>query len=165
MNHREQVAYHEAAHVVISHLYGGGPTDNGIDINAESSVAGSFGNASVGLLEPDDSISTEDQQLDLIKNIAIICAGAASDAKILGITIDDAIEDQSSDFNAAWAAINSSRLVTSIEEGESVFDLGLKRAESLLADKGRWALVEKIALACIENGGNLSKMAIGKLLP
>ncbi len=50
-------------HVVISHIFGGGPrTEHGIDINAPSSMLGAFGNAGVQKLVHDPSLSELEQR-------------------------------------------------------------------------------------------------------
>ena len=172
MNYQERVAHHEAAHVVISHLYGGGPTLHGIDITVPSSAPGAFGNAGVGKLVHDQNQPEEDQRNDLLRNVAIICAGAACDARTLHRTLDMAIRMQPGDLAAAQAEIAQSPLIPSpglssqeeLYERELVLRSGLETAEHQLTRPEVWNLVEKVAKACLDNGGKLSKAEIEALL-
>lgn len=164
MDQREQVAHHEAAHVVVSALFGGGPTLHGIDIDAGTSVTGAFGNAGVGLLVIDDTQPEEEQRHLLVQNIAIICAGAAADAKITARKLNDALQRQPGDLSVAKAAIERSRLVTGNEEGDHVLQVGLEYAETLLDKSDIWDAVVRIAKACLANRGKLSKDEIEALL-
>jgi hypothetical protein len=172
MTYEEQVAHHEAAHVVISFLFGGGPTLHGIDITAPSSVPGAFGNAGVGKLIHDENQPEEDQRKDLLRNVAIICAGAACDARTLNRPLEIALEKQPGDLAAAQAEIAQSPLLPSPGlspkqeqlERECVLQSGLQTAQHHLARPEIWALVEKIAKACLNNGGKLSKEEIEALL-
>ncbi|WP_458439088.1 hypothetical protein [Methylorubrum extorquens] len=172
MTYDEQVAHHEAAHVVISHMFGGGPTGHGIDIHAPSSVIGAFGNAGVATLIHDLSLPVEEQRKDLVRNVAIICAGAASDARTKGCSIDQAIQAQPSDLRFARDMIDNSTLIPtdsrSVDdlkrERDAVLKVGLETAEHHVARPEVWALVEKIARACIANGGKISREEIEDLL-
>lgn len=164
MNYKEEVAHHEAAHVVMSHLFGGGPATNGININTASSVQGASGNAGVCLIVHDETLCLEDQHHNLIRNVAIICAGAAADARTTKVSIEEAMKAQPSDWAAAWAEINNSPLVTTSEEGAIVYDLGVQQADRALKIGSNWDLVEKIAKACVANNGMLSKSDIDDLL-
>jgi len=171
MTYQEGIAHHEAAHVVISYLYGGGPTLHGIDITAPSSVPGAFGNAGVGKLIHDQNHSEEDQRKDLLKNVAVICAGAACDALTLNRTLDMALKMQPGDLAAVRAEIAQSPLLPSPglspqeeqSERELVLRSGLETAQHQLARPEVWVLVEKVAKACLDNGGKLSKDEIEAL--
>lgn len=163
MDYRQRVAHHEAAHVVISAHFGGGPTLHGIDINAASSVSGAFGNAGVGLPDHDNTLPIEEQRFDLTKNIAIICAGAAADARTTNRNINDALQSQPGDLAVARAEIAKSPLVGA-DEDEDVLQAGLATAETLLAKPDFWDAVVKIAEACLANDGKLSKDEIEALL-
>jgi hypothetical protein len=172
MNCQERVAHHEAAHVVMSYLCGGGPTLHGIDITAPSSAPGAFGNAGVGKLIHDQNQPEEDQRKDLLRNVAIICAGAACDAQTLDQTLDMALQMQPGDLAAARAEIAQSPLLPSpglssqeeLDERELVLRSGLETAQHRLARPEVWNLVEKVARACLDNGGKLSKNEIEALL-
>lgn len=166
MNYREKVAHHEAAHVVVSARYGGGPMLHGIDINAASSVAGAFGNAGVGTLVHDDTLSLDQQQVDLMRNLIIICAGAGADARTNATDIRGAFGKQPGDHSAAVAAIVQSPLTTDPGQEEIDFLLGiaLDRTEEVLAEPHVWDMVERIAAACLSNDGRLSKAQIEEIL-
>lgn len=172
MEYREQVAHHEAAHVVISHIFGGGPTGHGIDLDAPTSVPGAFGNAGVATLIHDPDLPEKEQKIDLGRNVAIILAGAAADARTKGCAIDEALQSQPSDVRIARDTIARSPLIPTAgrdpaevqEEREIVFRIGLQLAEQRLARPDIWAQVETIATACLANGGKLSKQQIEQLL-
>lgn len=172
MDYREQVAHHEAAHVVVSHIFGGGPTGHGIDLDAPTSVAGAFGNAGVATLIHDPDLPEDEQRKDLGRNVAIILAGAAADARTKGCAIDEALQAQPSDVQIARDTIALSSLISTADrdpaevqkEREIVFQIGCQLAEQRLARPDVWALVEKIAKACLANGGKLSKQQIEDLL-
>ena len=172
MNYQEQVAHHEAAHVVMSYLYGGGPTLPGIDITTPSSEPVAFGNAGVGKLIHDQNQPEEEQRKDLLRNVAIICAGAACDSRVLNQALDMAVQMQPGDLAAAQAEIAQSPLLPSpglspqeeLDERELVLQSGLEAAQSELARLDVWSLVEKVAKACLGRGGKLSKNEIETLL-
>ncbi|WP_460448299.1 hypothetical protein [Alsobacter sp. SYSU BS001988] len=79
--------------------------EHGIDLNAPSSANDAFGHAGVLLIDDDDQLPLETQQWDLIRNFMVICAGAASDAKITGMEIGEALSRQVSDHNVALQAL------------------------------------------------------------
>ncbi|MCJ2115710.1 hypothetical protein MKK65_03730 [Methylobacterium sp. J-001] len=172
MNYREQVAHHEAAHVVISHIFRGGPTAHGIDINAPSSMIGAFGNAGVQKLVHDPALPKEEQRNDLIKNVAMTCAGAAADARTMNRPLTQALLMQLGDLKVAQTEIAQSPLIPTSGRSPSTVQVdrdealqaGLETAEHHLARPDIWALVEKIAKACLANGGKLSKEEIEDLL-
>lgn len=172
MDYREQVAHHEAAHVVISHIFGGGPTEHGIDINAPSSMLGAFGNAGVQKLVHDPSLPEQEQRNNLTKNVAITCAGAAADARTVNRSLKQALQMQPSDLRVAQAEIARSPLIQIAGRSPSAVQVdrndalqaGLDTAEHHVARPDVWALVEKIAKACLANSGKLSKEEIEKLL-
>lgn len=158
--------------MVISHRFGGGPTLHGIDITAPSSVDGAFGNAGVAKLLHDPNLPEEEQRKDLLANVAIICAGAACDARTLNQPLDVALQNQPSDLKAAQTEIEKSPLVPSAgsnpqeeqEEREFVLRSGLETAHAQLQHPEVWKLVEKVAMACLASGGKLSKDAIEAIL-
>ncbi len=140
---------------------------HGIDINVGSSVPDAFGNAGVGKLIHDNTLPEEEQRQDLLKNIAIVCAGAAADARTMNRNINDALENQPGDLAVAKAEIEQSPLLVGAESEELriVLQSGLGYAETLLAKPEIWDVVVKIAEACLANGGKLSKEEIEALLP
>ncbi|EIZ81893.1 hypothetical protein WYO_5481 [Methylobacterium sp. GXF4] len=172
MEYREQVAHHEAAHVVISHIFGGGPTGHGIDLDAPTSVAGAFGNAGVATLIHDPDLPEDEQRKNLGRNVAIILAGAVADTRTKGCAVDEALQAQPSDVRIAQDTIALSPLISTAdrdpaevqEERKIVFQVGLQLAEQRLARPDIWAQVVTIATACLANGGKLSKQQIEKLL-
>ncbi|WP_162145489.1 hypothetical protein [Sinorhizobium meliloti] len=139
---------------------------HGMDINVGSSVPGAFGNAGVGKLVHDYTFPEEEQRLDLLRNIAIICAGAAADARTMNRNINEALENQPGDLAVAKAELAASPLLAGAESEEINFVLqtGLANAERLLAEPDIWDAVVKIAQACLANDGKLSKEEIEALL-
>lgn len=103
--------------------------------------------------------------------MAIICAGAACDALTLNRTLDMALNMQPGDLAAARAEIAQSPLLPSPglspqeerSERELVLRSGLETAQHQLARLEVWVLVEKVAKACLDNGGKLSKDEIEAL--
>src|SRR4051794_22135660 len=100
MNYREQVAHHEAAHAIMGISLGPG-ISGGIDLDATTSVAGATGNIMASLFVPDATLPEEEQRRDLMRNLMIFCAGAASDARITGRSLADALKMQPGDQSAA----------------------------------------------------------------
>ena len=170
MNYDEQVAHHEAAHVVLSRHNGGGPSDVGIDLNRPSSVEDAFGSAGVKLLAHDPSQPEDVQMLDLIRNLSTILAGAASDALILGWSQEEALTRQPGDVGYARELIERSPLFASAAPGavaafsQKLIDRGFEAAQQLLTQANIWKRVESIAIATLANGGELSQLEIENLL-
>jgi hypothetical protein len=165
LDEKERVAHHEAAHVVIAVLYGIAPTMHGIDLNVPTSAPGAFGNAGVATFDYDASLPGQQQRLDLVRNLAIICAGAASDARILSRPLDEALRAQVSDHQAARGYLALSPLISSEAEADYILEIGLARAAKLLDDNENWLLVETIAKAALGNDGALSRDEIIGRLP
>lgn len=166
MNHREQVAHHEAAHAVLAICAGIG-VNGGIDLDASTSVDGAFGQAAVNLLVIDNSMSVAEQRQDLARNLKIICAGAASDARIKGITPLEALQAQPGDYGVALRHARSSAVVESEEEAQYVVnEVGLSHAVEALSRAEVWAAIERVAAAVIVSGGRLDQNqveAIGRI--
>jgi hypothetical protein len=164
MDDRTRVAYHEAAHAVLAYRLGGHVLEPGIDIDAPSSVTGAYGRAGVTVFAHDDRLDEREQQTAVKHSVAIMCAGAASDAKILGRNLPDALAHQPGDEKAARELLKSSPSVTSPEEIEVVLQGGLKYAARLLERSEIWKAIDAVAQACLKAGGNLSKVEIDRLL-
>lgn len=158
LTHREIVAHHEAAHSVIAVCCGPG-VSGGIDLNAATSVAGAFGNTKVYLFAPDASQPIGVQERDALRNAAIICAGAASDAKLHAIGLNQALVAQPGDH-----AFVHSHLATHpcVPAGDivSVVAVGLATADFHLAKAHVWDAVESVATACLSNGGTIDAATI-----
>src|SRR5438552_2718456 len=116
MQHRERIAHHEAAHVVMAWFWGAGVLDQGMDIDAPSSVEGAYGRAAVSLFLDDEGFDFEERARDLLRNLTIIFAGAASDAKIAGKSLNAAIDDQPGDKNVALHLLKHSTTVNTAGE-------------------------------------------------
>jgi hypothetical protein len=170
VEYRTQVAYHEAAHIVVSVAFRLEVPDRGIDLDSATSVEGAHGNALVNLIVDDPGLSQAERRNDLVRNLAIVCAGAASDARLLGRSLRDALRQQPSDESVALDLIRASPLLSSDEngspdtEGEFVLALGLETAESKLQSPSVWAAVETIAKAAVRAGGQLTRAEIQKNL-
>lgn len=163
MEHREQVAHHEAAHAVVA-LYLGMGVCGGIDLDAVTSMEGAFGNAAVNLFVADPSLPLEDQRLDLIRNLAVICAGAASDAKVKGETLENALEAQLGDRAVAIDHARAHPIVGSDEEAEHVvMKLGLPHAGTLVGKASVWDAIVRVAEAALSAGGKLDAAEVTAL--
>jgi hypothetical protein len=164
MTTRSQIAHHEAAHVVVASLYGLEVDDQGINLDAETSVAGARGNSGVKLI--DLTLSAEDDLItDLAQNMAIICAGAASDAKITGATPANALAHQPGDFSVAMEMAHTYPYLMSDANYPEAIKYGLLMAVDQLNKPDVWAVVESIAAACLEStDGRLSSADIEVLL-
>jgi hypothetical protein len=164
MNDRLKVAHHEAAHAVVAYTVGAG-IHAGIDLDTPSSVGGAFGCAAVNIFSPprEDEGLQEAQEI-LLSNIKIVCAGAASDAKILRRDIYKALDEQPGDKSFAEELLKNSPLIGSLEEAQFVLNKGLCLVEKMLQDPQIWGAVESIAQNCIKEKGRLSKIEIEKIL-
>jgi hypothetical protein len=157
----KRIAHHEAAHSVMAILYGAG-LSGGIDLTAPTSVPGSFGVSAVSLFEPDPSLSEAEQQLEVVRSLVIICAGAASDAKLEGLTLQQAIAGQPGDLGVAQ---EHAKLHPIVSDGEIdyVIDIALSRAAQVLDRAEVWDAVEAVASAALANDGKLDRIAIEEL--
>jgi hypothetical protein len=120
MDYSERVAYHEAAHAVLAHRLGAQVLQQGIDITAPSSVEGAYGKAAVSVFAHEDTLDETEQRRAVVHSLAIICAGAASDAKILGRALPEALAQQPGDENVARNFLKSNPLIETPEELEGL---------------------------------------------
>jgi hypothetical protein len=170
MDYREQVAHHEAAHAWTAHYYGAGLPEGGIDLDAGSSDEGASVHATVHLFNQNESLPVDEQMALLLTNLQIICAGAASDAKLKGIEPDEALRQQSGDEDVALKLLAQSPLIdkTDQSKAEKEIDLVLSVAVTEIArllDKPEtWSVVQKLARGVLDAGGKLSKLDIERLL-
>jgi len=160
MNYREKVAHHEAAHAVIA-LHVGFGISEGIDLDApSSSVDGAFGNVGAYTADYDPALPPEVQRDDLLRNLQVFCAGAASDARNSGVEPREALSKQPGDEDAAIGMLEASPLIGAKAENDHVLNLALQRVVTLLDRPEVWAKVERVARACLKAGGKLSKAEI-----
>lgn len=163
MNHIEQVAHHEAAHAVLAIHYGMG-LSGGIDLRAETSVDGAFGNVAVNLWQFDPTSSLEEQRRMLACNLAVVCAGASSDAKLKGISLGSALDAQPGDYKNAIEIARISGLADDENEVDYlVKDIGLVLASKDLAKREVWDAIVRVATATLKAGGKLSKEQVAAL--
>jgi hypothetical protein len=85
--------------------------------------------------------------------LAIICAGAASDAQILGRTLSEALAQQPGDENVARDFLNSNPLIETPEELEGLLMAALNYTAKLLDDPTIWNAIKEVAETCTKNGG------------
>jgi hypothetical protein len=155
MTHEQKVAHHEAAHVAVSRALGGSAQPEGIDLNAESSVPGAYGRAMASVF-PDNPTGTDIERREaLFDSLVAICAGAASDAKIEGISLREALERQPGDKSEALKLLDSSPLIEKPEEKIALLDRALERAADYLNSPIVGKAVEEIAQATLKAGGRL----------
>jgi len=163
MDYREQVAHHEAAHAVLAIRYNMG-ISGGIDLDAATSVDGAFGNAAVNLIVLDAELPIKEQRLDLARNLAVVCAGAASDARVKQIAPGDALDAQPGDYRFAVEAAMASSLVADPDEADYVVkEVGLSHAVAEIAKPDVWAVISRVAAAVLDAGGRLSQADIEAL--
>ena len=167
---RTRVAMHEAAHVVVATVLGTGAAKEGIDLNAESSVRGAYGNAAVQKYLITDADDLDTQKNLLVRNVAMMLAGPACDARTLGRSLDEAMAKQPGDVATAKSEI--ARLPAargmSVEQIDTmtgmVMDAALETAVSVLSKPTHWATVERVAQASLANNGILSQEQIQDLV-
>ncbi len=163
MNDREKVAHHEAAHAVLAIRAGFG-VSGGIDLDAPTSVAGAYGNAAIALLELDETLPEDEQRRDLARNLAIICAGAAADAKTGGIDPSDTLLAQPGDYNLAVRHAAESSIVGGDAEARAVvMNVALPIAVRVVDRADVWAAIERVAAAVLNAGGRLDRDKIESL--
>jgi hypothetical protein len=163
MNNREKVARHEAAHAVLAIRAGFG-VSGGIDLDAPTSVEGAYGNAAVSLVELDGTLSEDEQRTDLVRNLAVICAGAAADAKSAGVEPADALRAQPGDYALALRHAAESSIVEShTEAAEVVMNVALPIAVCIVNRADVWAAIERVAAAVLAAGGQLDRDQIESL--
>lgn len=163
MDDRRRVAHNEAAYAVLS-LPAGLGVIGGIDLDASTSIEGAFGQAAVALLVLDPTLPEREQQTDLGRNLSAICAGAASDARILGIDPEAALIAQPGDRSVAIKHAAGSAIVGSEERALMVITkVGLPVA---VRDVGRpevRAAIERLAAAVLESDGRLDRLQVEQL--
>jgi hypothetical protein len=137
--------------------------EQGIDIDAPSSVEGAFGRAGVNIFRHDPTATEQEQQSLLRDNIAITCAGAASDARLTGRTLREALRRQPGDQRAAMQLLEASPLVQ-LRDREEVYQLLLNFTEELVNKPEIWNAIEQVAQACLDEGGQLSRAQIEAIL-
>lgn len=166
MDQRTRVAHHEAAHIWVANHQGAGIPEVGLNIDAPSSVEGAFGHAWVHFFEIDPGMDEIEQMELLARNTRIICAGAASDAKITGVELRQALENQPGDQALAIQRLRASPLIQREESDQAaklvelILTNSLDRVAKLFAMKENWEAVRRVALAAIRAGGKLSKSEI-----
>ena len=159
MDHREQVAHHEAAHAVVALVTGLGLSSLGMDIDAPTSVAGTNGRTGVMTFAADLDQPVADQFKDLGALLAVTLAGAASDARIQGGSLMDALKAQPGDLAVAKGFCAKYPFAQGNGEAAALTN-GLDIAASNLDRDGSWDAVCAVAKACLAKGGKLSKEEI-----
>jgi hypothetical protein len=159
MTHLEMVAHHEAAHSVLAVVYRRGLC-GGIDLHAPTSVPGATGQTNVNLYVPDPTATDEEQRLNLARNLAIICAGAASDAKTGGLAPRAALVAQVGDHRAALAHAALHPVVSGSVQIDFAVNFALDLAVVELAKPVVWLAVEDVAAACLANAGTLDQATV-----
>ena len=159
MDHREQVAHHEAAHAVVALDTRLGLSSHGMDLDAPTSVPGAFGKTGVMTFAADLTQPEADQFKDLGVLLAVTLAGAASDAKIRGITLQVALQAQPGDLSVAKILCADYPFARDDDEAVAL-DHGLQIAAKALAKNELWDAVCAVAKACLARGGKLSKEEI-----
>lgn len=160
MNHRERVAHHEAAHAVIAIFYKAGLTAHGIDLNAPTSVQGASGNAGVNIYVPDFSDPEPELRITCISNLAIICAGAAADARIEGTPLRGALASQTGDEAVARQEAARYPFCSTPAEIEGALVVALDVVWNVLAKPHVWSAVEALAAKLLAQGGKLSSRQV-----
>ncbi|MEJ0050185.1 MAG: hypothetical protein WDN02_03040 [Methylovirgula sp.] len=159
MDYRGQVAHHEAPHAVIALMTRLGLSQDGMDIDAPTSVPGAFGKTGVMTHGAELEQPESDQFNDLGRLLAVTLAGAVSDAKLKGLSPSDALQAQPGDLAVAKRFCTEYPFAQ--DEGEAVaLDRGLQIAAKRLAEPGAWDAVCAVAKACLARGGKLSKLEI-----
>ena len=164
MDDRKKVAHHEAAHAVVAHSVGAGIVEGGIDIDAPSSVEGAYGRTAVNIFAHEESLTETQQKESVIHSLAIICAGAASDARLLNRPLDEALAAQSADASEAKKFLADNPLVETPEEAEFLLKEAMRYTAKILDRPEIWSAIELVAEECIKNDGKLSKAQIEGLL-
>ena len=164
MDDSERIGHHESSHVVFSFRSGAGIPDAGIDLNAPASEVGARGVGGVYLFDHDTELPEVEQQKRLLWNLAIICAGPASDAKFWGCSPEEALRRQRGDTRDAHKCLDSSPLISTEDEKESVLKRALELAAQELEKPDVRDAIQKVARACLANGGRLTKAQIEEIL-
>jgi len=159
VDHRQQVAHHEAAHAVAALVTRVGLSRYGMDLDAETSAPGAYGRTGTMTFAADLDQPEADQFKDLGDLLAITLAGAVSDARLKGVSASDALQAQPGDLGVAKEYC--ARYPFSQGEHEALaLQMGLEIASQRLSAAGGWDAVSAVANACLANGGKLSKQQI-----
>jgi hypothetical protein len=170
MGYREQVAHHEAAHAWTAHYYGAGLAEGGINLDTHSSGEGASRSIGVHLFNQDASLPVDEQMALLLTNLQIICAGAASDAKLKGIEPDEALRQEPGDEDVALKLLAQSPLIDKTDQSRAdkeidlVLSVAVTEIARLLDKPETWSVVQRLARGVLEAGGKLSKVDIERLL-
>ena len=159
MDHREQVAHHEAAHAVMALIVRHGLSHHGMDIDAPPSVPGATGQTGVMTFAADLTQPEADQFKDLGALLAVTLAGAAADARIKGVSLWDALQAQPGDLGVAQGFCAEYPFARGPDEAMAL-QMGLEIAEKRLAWPGAWDAVCAVAASCLAAGGKLTKAEI-----
>lgn len=158
---REQIALHEAAHAVMAHYFAGGIDEIGIDLQHRSED-GARGGAVCRTLDDMPELDMKERQDRLLRNVMVICAGPACDAKLLANSLEQSLRDQWSDHRNVVNLLAGSQVI-SRENGDDgraemalVLHAGLKSAASKLAQPSIWKSVEAVSTAILGAGGKLT---------
>ena len=159
MDERTRIAHHEAAHAVIALLFGIGLPDRGIDLDAENQQTGGLGNAAANLWQIDDLRSLTGEELEAAQkgeltyarhNLMTLLAGAASDAKVLGEALPDALAEQTSD-HAKAVEILERLAVPPDEHEESILNMLHEVAEAI-NEPEIWDAIAAVAKSVLIDG-------------
>lgn len=159
MDQRERIAHHEAAHAVVALAMGLPTPTSGIAIDRENPETGGLGSFFATLFTIEDlteltGLALEEAQAQQIKyagfNLMAILAGAASDSRVLGEDLMDALSQQPGDRAAAVDILL--RMAIPFNEYEESLCSQMSDAASALRETEIWAAVEKVAAATLATG-------------
>lgn len=159
MEQRSRIAHHEAAHAVIAMMVGLPAPTEGIDIDAENPDTGGLGRVLAMLFEIDDLSGLSGPELknaqalqlrDAGSNLMAILAGAASDARLLGDSLANAMAHQPSDKALAVGVLT--RMAVPAEDHEDAMLGQITDAARALDEPEIWAAVEAVAAAALISG-------------
>jgi hypothetical protein len=145
-----RIAHHEAAHAVASVIFVGG-LSSGIDLDAENLATGGLGHAGIRLFAFDlrnlggPPLRRRHHELadQFEKNMLIILAGSAADARVTGTITANAIRQQHSDLAEAELMLDRMHL-TRRKRQERLSEM-FALADEMIADDDIWALIEATA--------------------
>ena len=160
---RKDTAHHEAAHAVASyHAADRRVPERGIDLDA-ATRDGARGNIATFIFPYDPDGDEEGEMKYFWANLMIICAGPASDARLIKVSLEEAIRQQPSDYENAVKAINATPFARDIEPAEVIAE-AMRRAVAWLNEDGIWAQVQAVASAALAKEGRLSGPEISEIL-
>lgn len=157
MTELERIAHHEAAHAVLTILAGLDVAAEGIDLAYTNPSTGSSGGLFGNLFDIDlsalKSPELETQQQENMKEInlngAIVAAGAASDAKLLGLDPWEALQEQPSDLRMMRNLLKRAQLSSSPKVEEAHIRSQLREAVLALQNPIFWEAIEAVATAVL----------------